>query len=668
MTQSVTLVLNGGSVVQALRGARVRLLGNQSIPLATPTPVSWAAVDRDTGGVFDPTSPTRLRCPDTGKVVLRACVVWQAGAASPRSVTMSMNGAAVRGAGYQRVQGPNLGAAMAITSSILDVQAGDYFELIVEQESAGGTPLDVLAHEATWFELQYAEGIKGDTGDPGPQGTQGVAGPPGPIGPPGLQGTAGVPGPQGAQGLQGARGLPGTVDDSMLVAALMNQDQCGVNTYMAQAFVMRDGSVRVGGMPEGSNYYYMGFGTSQPTVLRPLALSFDDPAMGPVKAVHFSCYSSHVLTQGGAVWGWGYNGAGQVGDNTYINRPLPKKILFPAANQPRIVKLVSTGNGSWNSDISWYALDDQGTVWAWGSNPSGQLALGDFSNSPAPVATNLVNVVDIEAAGGNQGWALAITANGDAWAAGSSGCGQTGLPGVSSQSLWKKVSLPAPCVKVRATGGTGGAYLGHTLWLLNDGRVFAAGYNNYGQAGNGTNANVTGNPVAVSGLSGIVDVWAVGGEFGCSFAARSDGAFFAWGCNNQRQLGLGADPVNRSIPVQSPVNNIIKVAGSSYNGCTHTVVLDASGRAYAAGYNVYGQCGTGDADGNVVTHKLMRLPAGVQGTIVQVGVMGYSNATGTQLLDARGRAWACGYNGYSMLCIGDASSASFNLPQRISMG
>src|SRR5882672_4338199 len=193
MTQTITLVLDGSGVSAPLRGARVRLLANQVIPNNASTPVSWAAVDRDTGGIFNPTQPTRLQCPDTGKAVLRASVVWASAARSARSVTMTMNGAATRGVGYQRVDGPAPnapvpGAALAVSSSILDVQAGDYFELLVEQEAGGN--VNLLADPATWFEIQYADSIKGDPG---------LAGPPGP---------AGAPGPLGAQGAQGPQGVP----------------------------------------------------------------------------------------------------------------------------------------------------------------------------------------------------------------------------------------------------------------------------------------------------------------------------------------------------------------------------------------------------------------------------------------------------------------------------
>jgi alpha-tubulin suppressor-like RCC1 family protein len=242
------------------------------------------------------------------------------------------------------------------------------------------------------------------------------------------------------------------------------------------------------------------------------------------------------------------------------------------------------------------------------------------------------------------GSAFAITSSGEAWAAGYSGYGQTGV-GSSARSLWTKVNLPAPCVKVRSTSG--GSY-GHTLWLLSDGRVFAAGYNGYGQIGDGGSSGaVTGDPVPVTGLAGIVEIWAVGGQYGSSFASRADGAFFAWGRNNQGQLGLG-DANPRPNATQNPVNNIVALAGSSYDDYTHTVALDSVGRAYAAGYNGYGQCGAG-ITGPVRAHALMTLPADVQGTITQVGITGYTNYTGSQLLDARGRVWACGYNGGCML-------------------
>ena len=391
MTQSITLVLDGSGVVQALRGARVHLLANQSIPNAAPTAVSWQAVDRDTGGIFDPAAPTRLRCPDTGKVVLRACVTWQTDAASPRSVMMRLNGGPARGVGYQRVQGPDAGAALAISSSLMDVQAGDYFELIVQHESGGGGAIDVLVHEATWFELQYAEGVQGDVGAQGlpgpqgaagPQGPQGLDGPAGPAGPaglPGLQGPAGVPGPQGTQGAPGApgapgaqgpqgnpgpqgavgpqgpqgavgpagpQGLPGAVDDSILVASLMNQGQCGVNTYLTYAFVMRDGSARIGGASSSGS---LGNGDNQPTVSAPIVLASVGTSIAPVQSIHLGYDGAHLLTQSGDVWGWGYNGHGQVGNGTTSQQNTPQQVLFPTPTQPRIVQLVSTQNGSGDS-------------------------------------------------------------------------------------------------------------------------------------------------------------------------------------------------------------------------------------------------------------------------------------------------------------------------------
>jgi alpha-tubulin suppressor-like RCC1 family protein len=455
-------------------------------------------------------------------------------------------------------------------------------------------------------------------------------------------------------GPQGPQGVPGAVDDSRLVASLMNQGQCNVSTYYASAFIMRDGSVRVGG---GSSSGSSGLGDPQPTFYAPTVLASLDPtnaAIGPARSIHLSYDNAHLLTQNGEIWGWGYNAQGQVGINNINTQYTPQRIIFQVPTQPRIVKLVSTENGSANSALSWYALDDQGRVWSWGHNNISQLALGNTDPIYTPALTSISGVTDIEAGGGYYGTVFAITSSGEAWAAGYSTSGQTGT-GTANVPQWRQVSLPGPCVKVRATGSddSGNPGYGHTLWLLADGRVFAAGYNGYGQCGNGSTASPAGSPApaAVLGLSNIVDIWAVGGQYGSSFASRADGAFFAWGYNNNGQLGLG-DPSNyKQTATLAPLTNIVALAGSAYLTYAHTVALDGAGRAYAAGHNGHGQCGVGHT-GAVRTHTLMKLPNGVQGTVTQVVAPGYSNATCSQLLDTRGRVWACGNNSSGMLGIG----------------
>lgn len=676
MSQSITLVLDSCGTAQALRGARARLLTSQAIPHAAATVLAWQAVDRDTGGIFDAAAATRLRCPDTGKVLLRACVVWQLDAASPRSVSMRMNGAPVRGVGYQRVQGGDQGAALSISSSLLDVQAGDYFELIVEHESPTAGPLDVLAHEATWFELQYAEGVKGADGAPGatgavgpagPQGVPGPAGATGPAGPagagaPGPQGPVGPAGPQGAAGPQGPQGAPGAVDDSILVASLMNQAQCAGSTYYAAMFVMRDGTLRATG---ASNSGSLGFGDYQPTIAAPLAVSPVGASFGPLRSAVLAVSGAHVLTQAGEVWGWGYNGHGQVGNGLYTMQTTPQRIFFSTPVQPRILKLVSTSNGSVDNALSWYALDDQGGVWSWGYNGYGQLALGNTDVQPAPALTNLSNVVQLEAAGGTYGTVYAVTGNGEAWSAGYSAHGESGT-GISTspQAQWRRVNLPGPCVKVRATSSLipdSGGY-GHALWLLADGRVCAAGYNGYNQLGTG-GGSVGGDPVVVAGLTNIVELWAVGGYPGASFASRGDGAFFAWGYNAHGQLGLG-NATPRPTPAQLPISNVVALSCPSHDGYQHTLLLDRDGYAYAAGYNTYGQCGVGTT-GAVWSHRRLALPDGVQGSITQITTAGYSNVTMSQLLDARGRVWSCGHNGNWMLGIGEPNPSYLTIPARV---
>ncbi|MBS5913361.1 hypothetical protein NYE69_00930 [Paenibacillus sp. FSL R5-0527] len=77
----------------------------------------------------------------------------------------------------------------------------------------------------------------------------------------------------------------------------------------------------------------------------------------------------------------------------------------------------------------------------------------------------------------------------------------------------------------------------HTLFLHNDGTVSAVGGNEHGQLGTGAKSQeVAVEPVQAAALKDIVSVSA--GD-GFSLALDKDGAVWAWGNNEQGQLGNG---------------------------------------------------------------------------------------------------------------------------------
>jgi alpha-tubulin suppressor-like RCC1 family protein len=290
---------------------------------------------------------------------------------------------------------------------------------------------------------------------------------------------------------------------------------------------------------------------------------------------------SLALKSDGTVWAWGYNNEGQLGNGTSDIDLHPTPVQVSG-----LTGVTGVAAGGWYG----LALKGDGTVWAWGINSVGQLGNGTTTNSNTPVEVEgaggsgyLTDVTAI-AAGGRH--SLALRRDGTVWAWGWNSFGQLGI-GTSDSS-----PHPTP---VQVSGLTDviavAAGYGHSLALRRDGTVWAWGRNNWGQLGNGTTTN-SNTPVEVEGTGGsgyLTDVTAIGAGTSHSLALRRGGTVWAWGYNNEGELGDGTT-TNSSTPVQvSGLTDVTAIAA----GGNHSLALGPDGNVLAWGDNSFGQLGNG---------------------------------------------------------------------------
>lgn len=188
----------------------------------------------------------------------------------------------------------------------------------------------------------------------------------------------------------------------------------------------------------------------------------------------------------------------------------------------------------------------------------------------------------------------------------------------------------------------------HSLYLLRDGTVMAAGRNVRGQLGDGTTVTRL-SPVRVPTLDQIIAVEA-GGEY--SVALRSDGTVWAWGAFSQL-------PNPTPQPVPSQITGLPQVTAVAVSP-THVLALAYDGTVWAWGFNSYGELGDG---------TLIDRPAPVQ--VVGLTEVKAIAAGGTGVgqhslaLRADGTVWSWGYGAYGQLGHGGYVE-SYSLPAQVS--
>jgi hypothetical protein len=126
-------------------------------------------------------------------------------------------------------------------------------------------------------------------------------------------------------------------------------------------------------------------------------------------------YHSLGLRSNCTLWAWGTNTNGELGDNTAVSKSSPVSVVGGFTDWCQ----VSAGH-SHN-----LALRTNGTAWAWGINPSGQLGDGTVTckSSPVSVVGGFTDWCQVSA---GRYLSLGLRTNGTAWAWGCNGSGQLG--------------------------------------------------------------------------------------------------------------------------------------------------------------------------------------------------------------------------------------------------
>ncbi|HMI08147.1 MAG TPA: hypothetical protein VK528_11410 [Flavobacterium sp.] len=282
------------------------------------------------------------------------------------------------------------------------------------------------------------------------------------------------------------------------------------------------------------------------------------------KAIAAGDFHAVSIRSDGTLWTWGRNQFGQIGTIAEIGdaKEYPGKQFGTDTNWAAVSA----------TQFYSFAIKNDGTLWAWGTNSYGQLGIGGFGSAPNPVQVGVdhdwkhveageFSSVALKTDGTLWGWgdgrycgfnvnsyfpipvkigtdsdwksfaygmdhAIAIKNNGTLWGWGSNLYSEVGDQGdslgirqIGTDSDWKECSA--------GHMNSGAIKENGTLWMW--------GYNGYGQIGNGTSGQQNVLPTQV----GTDTDWKAItiGAYSC-LGIKTNGTLWSWGSNSEFVLGI----------------------------------------------------------------------------------------------------------------------------------
>ncbi len=271
---------------------------------------------------------------------------------------------------------------------------------------------------------------------------------------------------------------------------------------------------------------------------------------------------------------WGYNGAGQLGDGTTVDKDEPTAVNLGS----NTAKVVSVGKNH-----TCAVLDDD-SLSCWGDNGFGQLGDGSTTDRSSPIAVMLGSGRSVRTISVGRDHVCATLDNSALKCWGSNSFGQLGYGAPVYRDVPTAVDLGTATAKATGVGNN------HTCVILDDDSLSCWGNNQSGQLGNGNTSN-SDDPVAVNlGVLTAKQV-SVGNAHTC--AVLSDDTLSCWGNNEHGQLGDNT-LAGKSVPTAINLSgNTVKMLST---GAFHTCVILNDDSLSCWGSNESGQLGDNSTD------------------------------------------------------------------------
>jgi alpha-tubulin suppressor-like RCC1 family protein len=301
-------------------------------------------------------------------------------------------------------------------------------------------------------------------------------------------------------------------------------------------------------------------------------------------------FDTCALDSAGAAYCWGNNVNGQLGDGTMTSSDVPVAVDTSGVLAGKILTQISAGyNGT-------CALDTAGAVYCWGGNVNGELGDGTMTSSDVPVAVDTSGVLAgktlIQISAGTI-HACAVDSAGAAYCWGGNGSGQLGDPAAGDSAVPVAVATSGVLAGKALTQISAGYH--QTCTIDRAGAAYCWGNDFFGQLGDGTNTS-SAVPVAVA-TSGVLagrTLAQISTNFYQTCAVSTAGAAYCWGGNPDGELGDGTT-TDSNVPVAVDTSGALagKTMTQISAGDDNTCAQDSAGADHCWGSNLSGELGDG---------------------------------------------------------------------------